>query len=42
MQMPKMISKAIQGFSWDKAFSDKNADEKNSILTKALLKKKLF
>ena len=42
MQMPKMISEAIQGFGWDKRFSDKNADEKNSILIKAFLKKRLF
>ena len=32
-----MISKSIQGFGWDKAFSDKNTDEKASILTKAIL-----
>ena len=32
-----MISKAIQGFDWDKAFLDKSAKEKASILTKALL-----
>ena len=29
--------KAIEGFDWDKAFSDKNADEKAYILTKAIL-----
>ena len=32
-----MISKAIQSFDWDKAFSDKSTDEKASILTKAIL-----
>ena len=32
-----MIYKAIQGFVWDKAFSDKNADEKTSIVTKTIL-----
>ena len=32
-----MISKAIQGFNWDKTFSDKSTDEKASILTKAIL-----
>ena len=32
-----LISKAIQGFDWDKAFSDKSTDEKASILTKAIL-----
>ena len=32
-----MISKAIQGFDWDKAFLDKSSDEKASILTKAVL-----
>ena len=32
-----MISKAIQGFDWDKAFLDKSTDEKASILTKAVL-----
>ena len=32
-----MISKAIQGFNWDKPFSDKSTDEKVSILTKAIL-----
>ena len=32
-----MISKAIQGFDWDKAFLDKSAEEKASILTKTLL-----
>ena len=31
-----MISKAIQGFGWDEAFSDKSTDEKASILTKAI------
>ena len=31
-----MISKAIQGFDWDKAFLDKSTEEKASILTKAL------
>ena len=29
-----MISKAIQGFDWDKAFSDKSTDEKAPILQK--------
>ena len=29
--------KAIEGFDWDKAFSDNSADEKASILTKAIL-----
>ena len=29
-----MISKAIQGFDWDKAFLDKSAEEKAFILTK--------
>ena len=29
--------KAIEGFDWDKTFSDKSADEKASILTKAIL-----
>ena len=29
-----MISKAIQGFDWDKAFLDKSAEEKASTLTK--------
>ena len=32
-----MIYKAIQGFDQDKAFSDKNTDEKASILTKVIL-----
>ena len=32
-----MISKAIQGLDWDKAFSDKSAKEKASILTKTIL-----
>ena len=32
-----MISKAIEGFNWDKSFSDKSADEKDSILTKPIL-----
>ena len=32
-----MISKAIQGFDWVKAFLDKSTDEKASILTKAIL-----
>ena len=32
-----MISKAIQGFNWDKAFLDKIVEEKPSILTKAIL-----
>ena len=31
-----MISKAIQRFDWDKAFLDKSAEEKASILTKTL------
>ena len=29
-----MISKAIEAFDWYKAFSDKSAVEKTSILTK--------
>ena len=29
-----MISKVTEGFDWDKAFLDKSADEKTSILTK--------
>ena len=33
-----MNSKTIEGFDWDKAFLDKNTDEKASILTKATLK----
>ena len=32
-----MISKAIQGFHWDKAFLDKSTEEKASILTKIIL-----
>ena len=32
-----MISKAIQGFDWDKAFLDKSGEEKASILAKTLL-----
>ena len=32
-----MISKAIQGFDWDKAFLDKSTKEKASILTKTIL-----
>ena len=32
-----MISKAIQGLDWNKAFSDKSTDEKAFILTKAIL-----
>ena len=32
-----MISKAIQGFDWDKAFLDKSIEEKASILTKTIL-----
>ena len=32
-----MISKAIQGFDWDKEFLDRKAEEKASILTKTLL-----
>ena len=32
-----MISKTIQGFNWNKTFSDKSTDEKASILTKAIL-----
>ena len=32
-----MIFKAIQGFDWDKAFLDKNTEEKASILTKTIL-----
>ena len=32
-----MISKAIQGFDWDKAFLDKSTEEKASILTKTIL-----
>ena len=31
-----MISKAIQGFDWDKAFLDKGTEEKSSILTKSI------
>ena len=29
-----MISKAIQGFDWDKAFLDKSTEKKASIFTK--------
>ena len=32
-----MIFKAIQGFDWNKAFSDKSTEEKASILTKTIL-----
>ena len=32
-----MISKVIQGFDWDKAFLDKNNEDKASILTKTIL-----
>ena len=32
-----MISKAIEGFDWRKAFSEKSVDEKASILTQTLL-----
>ena len=32
-----MISNAIQGFDWDKAFLDKSTEEKASILTKTIL-----
>ena len=32
-----MISRAIQGFNWDKAFLDKSTEEKASILAKAIL-----
>ena len=32
-----MISKATQGFDWDKAFLDKSTEEKVSILTKTIL-----
>ena len=32
-----MISKAIQGFDWDKAFLDEGTEEKASILTKTIL-----
>ena len=32
-----MISKAIQGFDWDKTFLDKSTEEKPSILTKAVV-----
>ena len=31
-----MISNAIQGFNWDKAFLDKSTEEKASILTKTI------
>ena len=29
-----MISKVTEGFDWDKAFLDKSADEKTSVLKK--------
>ena len=32
-----MISKAIQGFDWDKAFLDNSTEEKASIFTKTIL-----
>ena len=32
-----MISRAIEGFDWNKAFSGKNIDEKASILTQTIL-----
>ena len=32
-----MISKAIQGFDWDKALLEKSTEEKASILTKTIL-----
>ena len=32
-----MISKAIQGFDWYKAFLEKSTEEKASILTKTIL-----
>ena len=32
-----MISKAIEGFDWDKAFLEKSANEKPSILPKPIL-----
>ena len=32
-----ITSKAIQGFEWDKAFLDKNIEEKASILTNSIL-----
>ena len=32
-----MISKAIQGFDWDKAVLDKGTEEKVSVLTKTIL-----
>ena len=32
-----IISKAIEAFDWDKAYLDKTADEKTSILTKTIL-----
>ena len=32
-----MISGAMEGFEWDKSFSNKSVDEKVSILTKAIL-----
>ena len=31
-----MISKAIQGFDWDKVFFDKSTEEKASTLTKTI------
>ena len=33
----EMIFKAIEGFDWDKPFSGNSADEKASILTKAMV-----
>ena len=33
-----MISKATEGFYWDKAFLEKSANEKTFILTKAVLR----
>ena len=33
-----MISKAIQGFDWNKAFLHKSTEEKASILAKTILK----
>ena len=32
-----IISKTIEGFDWDKAFSDESTDEKAFILTKTIL-----
>ena len=32
-----MISKAVEGFDWDKAFFDKSANKKTSIPTKTIL-----